>query len=217
MSLIPRKLAIITGSTRTPRIGPHVVNIIKTLLESSTLPNKPTLTVLDIADFKLPVYDEIVIPANVPAKEQFAFEHSKKWSAAVKPFDAYILLSPEYNSGPPGGLKNAIDYLYHEWIGKPVLIITYGLFGGLNASESLKTILTGMKLRVVPTRPALAFGGADFPEILAEMGPAGKDGVVGEKSREKWSTGEVRESVLKGYGELVELLEGSVVDGATVA
>jgi hypothetical protein len=70
-----------------------------------------------------------------------------------------------------------------------------------------------MKLRVVPTRPTLGFGGADFPEILAEMGPAGTEGVVGEKTREKWTTGEVKESVLKGFGELVGLLESDVEGG----
>jgi NAD(P)H-dependent FMN reductase len=58
-------------------------------------------------------------------------------SGKCRPFDGYVLVSPEYNNGMPGGVKNAIDYLYNEWIGKPALIITYGILGGLKSSEQL--------------------------------------------------------------------------------
>jgi NAD(P)H-dependent FMN reductase len=75
----------------------------------------------------------------------------------VKPFDGYIFVSPEYNFGIAGGVKNAIDYLYHEWIGKPVFIVTYGTKGGNHSSDNLKTTHSGIKLRVIETRPQLKF------------------------------------------------------------
>jgi NAD(P)H-dependent FMN reductase len=58
-------------------------------------------------------------------------------SEKCRAYDGYILVSPEYNHGMPGGVKNAIDFLYNEWIGKPALIVTYGIFGGLKSSEQL--------------------------------------------------------------------------------
>ena len=111
-------------------------------------------------------------------------------------------MSPEYNFGLPGGVKNAIDYLYNEWIGKPVLIVTYGIAGGSNSSENLKKTLEGMKLRVVETRPQLPYAGPGMEEMFAAAG-AGK---VGSKTLELWE-GEGKESLLKGWGELVGLLE----------
>lgn len=71
---------------------------------------------------------------------------------------------------------------------------------------TLVQVLTGMKLRVVPTRPALGFGGDGMPEILEEMYPAGK-GILGQKSIDKWSSGEAKESVEKGFDELIGLME----------
>lgn len=88
------------------------------------------ISIVDIASFNLPVFNERVLPARVPAQAQFEHEHFRAWSAAMAPFDGYIFVCPEYNFGIPGGVKNAIDYLYSEWVGKPVFIVTYGIFGG---------------------------------------------------------------------------------------
>ena len=134
---------------------------------------------------------------------QFEFEHSKAWSAAMAPFDAYIFVAPEYNLGVPGGVKNAIDYLYNEWIGKPVLIVTYGIYGGLRSSEALTGTLSGMKLRVAETRPALSFAGwPDKSELMTASG----QGKIGEKTLKMWEK-EGKEPLLKGFGELIELME----------
>ena len=51
-----------------------------------------------------------------------------------------LLLSAQYNWGYPAALKNAIDYLYHEWKGKPAAIISYGTRGGGKAAEQLKQV-----------------------------------------------------------------------------
>ena len=50
----------------------------------------------------------------------------------------YILL--QYNWGYPAALKNAIDYLYHEWKGKPAAIISYGGHGGGKAASQLAQV-----------------------------------------------------------------------------
>jgi NAD(P)H-dependent FMN reductase len=36
-----------------------------------------------------------------PAYAQFAHEHSKVWSAAIAPYDGYVLVTANYNGGPP--------------------------------------------------------------------------------------------------------------------
>ena len=43
----------------------------------------------------------------------------------------------QYNWGYPASLKNALDYLYHEWTGKPAGIISYGGHGGGKAAAQL--------------------------------------------------------------------------------
>ena len=41
----------------------------------------------------------------VPSYSQFQYEHSRAGSALIAQYDAYIILSAEYNHGVPGALK----------------------------------------------------------------------------------------------------------------
>ena len=199
---IPKKVALIITSTRAVRVGPTVVSFVHKVLLTSPSTPKPEISIIDIASFNLPVFNERVVPALIPKHGQFQYKHSKAWSAAIKQFDGYIIVAAEYNHGVPGGLKNAIDYLYHEWTGKPVLIITYGVHGGNFSSDALKeTLSVVMKLRVVETRPTLKFAGPGMEEaMMAGMGR------VGPKTMEEWEE-IAKEPFLKGFEELVELLE----------
>jgi NAD(P)H-dependent FMN reductase len=202
--MAPKKIALILSSTRTVRIGPAVVSFLQKLFSTSTASPKPELSIVDVANFDLPVFNEKPLPQMVPAMAQFEHAHSKAWSEAIAPFDGYVFISPEYNFGVPGGVKNAIDYLYNEWIGKPIFIVTYGIQGAKHASESLKTILEGMKLRVVPTRPNLKFAGLPaMDEVYAAAA-----GSLGEKTLKEWEESEeVKKELLDGFGELVAKLE----------
>jgi NAD(P)H-dependent FMN reductase len=65
------------------------------------------------------------------------------WSQLVSSSPAVVILTPQYNWGYPGGLKNAIDHLFHEWHGKPVLLVTFGGRGGGRCAEQLKDVLVG--------------------------------------------------------------------------
>lgn len=116
-------------------------------------------------------------------------------------------MSAEYNYGVPGALKNAIDYLYNAWVGKPVLLVTYGIFGGKGASENLKRTLEGQHLLVAGTRVMLEFPGRDekmhnmSPGLVSAMGGKLEESVV-----EYWegSKGEI----LKSFEELRGFLGG---------
>jgi NAD(P)H-dependent FMN reductase len=110
----------------------------------------------------------------------------------------------------PGSVKNAVDYLYNDWIGKPIVVVSYGIKGGMSANESLNTTLVGMKLRVAKTRPSLTFRGEGMTEVFL----AGGQGVLGPESKKDWEGGESRASILKAFEELVELLEAPAAEEA---
>jgi NAD(P)H-dependent FMN reductase len=66
----PKKIAVIIGSTRPNRIGDKVAALVKSILEESTdktLPTPPILSLVDIAAFNLPLFNEAILPAIVPA------------------------------------------------------------------------------------------------------------------------------------------------------
>jgi len=106
--------------------------------------------IIDISDFKLPIFDEPIHPSM----NQYEHAHTKVWSQKIKEADAYIFLTPEYNAGYPASLKNAIDYLYHEWAQKPVMIASYGVGGGPTASSQLRQVAERLKMHPVDTSPA---------------------------------------------------------------
>ena len=203
-------IALIVTSTRPGRVGVEVGKWLKTILEEA-VGSDATITTVDVADFKLPVFDEPVIPAMIPSMAQWTTPHGKAWSDEIEKYDAYVLLANEYNFGMSGATKNAIDFLYNAWIGKPILIITYGIMGGSQASEQLKGVLTGMKLKVAETRPQLSFVGGPYGEDLK----AAFGGVLAEPSQEAW-TGEKKESIVKGVEELKELLKTKEAEGQGV-
>ncbi|KAE8344351.1 hypothetical protein BDV24DRAFT_127120 [Aspergillus arachidicola] len=195
------KIALIKGSTRNPSVGTAIAGWIHNILKPKTT---DTLQIerLDIADFNLPVYDEPVIPAMVPAVKQFTKEHSKKWSAAIASFHGYIFVIPEYNLGLAGGTKNAIDYLYSEWPGKPVAIISYGAKGGSTASQQLsESLRVVMKMEVMATKVLLPF--APGSDVLS----ASNEGTLGEDSRKAWEADGKKEQVLQVWKELKNALE----------
>lgn len=197
-------VAIIITSTRTPRIGPKIADIVKDIVEEAD-DSETKLSLVDLADFKLPIYDETVVPYQVPSQATYANEHSRRWSAEISKHDAYVLVIPEYNYGMAGSTKNAIDYLRNEWIGKPAAIISYGMTGGKNASEQVKMSLEGTEMRVSPTRPQLVFFKNDE---VSDIFMAMHKGELGEKSREVW-TNENKGDILKAFGELKEALKSS--------
>ena len=199
----PKSIAIIIGSTRAVRIGDKVAAWVKEHVERNFLPSSSEVVfpLVDVAAFRLPVFDEAIVPANIPERGQFAHAHSKAWTAEIARHDGYVLVSPEYNGGVPGGVKNAIDYLRNEWRGRPIAIITYGILGGNQSSDQLAQVLTRLKLRVAPTRPKMQFAGGYGPDASA----AAEEGVIGEETRKLWDSKFV-DQVLQAAQEVKDLL-----------
>jgi NAD(P)H-dependent FMN reductase len=100
----------------------------------------------------LPMFDESVLPMM----QQYAHDHTKAWSEKVKPASGFIFLTPEYNAGYPASLKNAIDYLYHEWVGKSVMVVSYGVGGGTSAAGQVRQVAERLKMRITETSPSMS-------------------------------------------------------------
>jgi NAD(P)H-dependent FMN reductase len=65
-----------------------------------------------------------------------------------------VLVTAEYNYGYPAALKNALDYLHHEWRHKPLGFVSYGgVAAGTRSVQQLKQV-TGA-LQLVPTATAV--------------------------------------------------------------
>ncbi|KAJ5467506.1 NADPH-dependent FMN reductase [Penicillium sp. IBT 31633x] len=166
----PKRVAIVTSSTRSPRLNPTITRYVYDVLtadptiptnHSKTIDTDPrhiTFEILDLAKQSLPLYDESVIPASLPPADptpHYSKAHTRAWSAVVRKYDAFIFVTPQYNWSVPASLKNALDYLFHEWKGKPAGIVSYGGRGGGKAADHLRGILTGLRMKVVGTAPGL--------------------------------------------------------------
>ena len=63
------------------------------------------------------------------------------------------MATPEYNHGYAAVLKNALDWVFPEWNGKPVGFVSYGNAGGARAIEQLRQVV--IELQMVPIRSAI--------------------------------------------------------------
>ena len=137
-------LQIIIASTRPGRVGPSVAQWFHDFaLEHGVF----RTSLVDLDDFKLPIYDE---PKH-PRFRDYQHEHTRKWSASVAAADAYVFVTPEYNFSPPPALANALNYVYSEWNYKPAGIVSYGgISAGLRSAQALKLLLTALRVMPLP-------------------------------------------------------------------
>jgi NAD(P)H-dependent FMN reductase len=136
------KIAIIIGSTRPGRVGEAVAKWAHDIGRQRT---DAEFELLDIANFNLPLLDE-PLPAS---SGQYSRPHTRAWSAAVASFDGYVFVTPEYNHGMSGALKNAIDFLFHEWTNKAAGFIGYGGMTGARAIEHLRLVMAAVQVATV--------------------------------------------------------------------
>jgi NAD(P)H-dependent FMN reductase len=143
------KIAIILGSTRPNRNGEAVA---KWVCEVAKTRSDAESELVDIKDFNLPLLDEPV----PPSMGQYSKPHTKAWAAKIGSFDAYVFVTPEYNHGTSGALKNAIDFLFAEWNNKAAGFVSYGGAGGARAVEHLRLILAEVQMATVRNQVLLS-------------------------------------------------------------
>ena len=190
-----KSIAVVACSTRPGRIGPFVANYVLEQIARSLAtrdaisgpdagdadadPGAATVDLLDLASQNLPLYDEPAVPSHLPASNPtscYVHEHTRAWSTMVRKYDAFIFVTPQYNWSVPASLKNALDYLFHEWYGKPAGIVTYGHRGGVKAADHLRQILSGLRMGDV-AEPTVAL------KLVKDAPEGGQAGM-----RELWRT-----------------------------
>lgn len=157
------KIAVVTGTTRP---GRNNIAVAKWVLENAQKRSDAQFELVDIADFNLPLLDEAV-PAGF---QQYANEHTKKWSETIAQYDGYIFVTPEYNHSISGSLKNALDYISVEWNNKAAGFVGYGSAGGVRAVEHLRQIASELQMAHVRNQVQLSLF-TDF-ENFSEFKPA---------------------------------------------
>lgn len=140
-------LMVIIASTRPTRVGMAVG---RWFVDRATEHPAFDVDLVDLAELDLPFMDE---PEH-PRLARYVHDHTKRWSARVKAADAFAFVTPEYNHGYNAPLKNAIDFLHHEWEYKPVGFVSYGgVAAGTRAVQQLKPVVA--VLRMTPLSDAV--------------------------------------------------------------
>jgi NAD(P)H-dependent FMN reductase len=143
------KVGIIVGSTRPGRKADAVAKWVYEIARKRT---GVEFEVVDVRDFSLPLLDEPV----PPSMGQYSQSHTKAWAAKIAGFDAFVFVTPEYNHGTSGALKNAIDFLFAEWNNKAAGFVSYGSAGGVRAVEQLRLVMGEIQIADVRSQVMLS-------------------------------------------------------------
>jgi NAD(P)H-dependent FMN reductase len=140
-------LLIVLASTRPGRIGLPVSTWFRARAVDD---GRFDVSLVDLAELALPFLDE----PDPPVMRRYVRSHTLAWSNIVESADAIVVVTPEYNYGYPAALKNALDYLNHEWRHKPIGFVSYGgVSAGTRAVQQLLQVVTA--LRLVPASTAV--------------------------------------------------------------
>jgi chromate reductase len=186
-----RSIAIVVGSLRADSLNRKLAHELIRLA-----PPGLTFSLAEIG--ALPLYNQDLDAA--PPAEWEAFR------AAIRPQDAVLFVTPEYNRSVPGVLKNAVDvgsrpYGHSVWTKKPGAIVTAspGAIGGFGANHHLRQSCVFLDMPIMPQPEA----------YLGHMGDGfGEDGRLKvEKLEELMTTfmaafADWVEKILRGPGDL---------------
>ncbi|MEU5260990.1 NAD(P)H-dependent oxidoreductase [Amycolatopsis sp. NPDC021455] len=157
------RIAVVLGSTRPGRVGDRVCRFV---MDRAGRVEDAEFAVLDLADHPLPFFDEPLAPLADPARRPSA--PVRAWLEAMAAADGYVFLTPEYNHAPPAVLKNALDFLATEALGKPASIVSYSTSAHGGASAGLQLRLALSKAGMLPLPKSLSLARAD--RLLAPGG-----------------------------------------------
>ena len=159
------KIAVVIGSTRPGRNGETVAGWV---MEQAASRTAAEYELLDLADYPLPHLDEPVSAKAGP--DLYSKDHTKAWANTIAGYDGFVFVTPEYNHSTSGVLKNAIDFLYHEWTNKAAAFVSYGAVGGARAIEHLRGVMS--ELQVAHVQQQLSFSMFTDFENFTEFRPA---------------------------------------------
>jgi len=136
-------IPIIAASTRRDRQSIKVARFVLARLQQ--WPGVQT-ELLDLLEYNLPIMEERLHRRDDPPPRL------QEFGDKIGRADSLIIVTPEYNNGYPGVLKNALDYLLPEYERKPIGIVTVsaGGFGGINCLAQLRLVTLGMGAFPIP-------------------------------------------------------------------
>ena len=163
-TLAPIKLLGLAGSLRKASFSRATLLGLR-----DRLPEKVSL---EICDLQLPLYNEDDDRHDVPAP-------ILKFRDAIANSDGIVIVTPEYNHGLPGVLKNALDWASRPFgrsalTNKPTLAISISpaFTGGARAQAQLNETLLAI--------PALVLGGPQV--VIGNIGDKVRDGILVDQS-----------------------------------
>jgi NAD(P)H-dependent FMN reductase len=143
-------IQIIVGSVREGRRAKPVADWV---YQQATPRGDCSVELVDLKDWDLPLFSL----GRPPILGEYEDELQQRWAHKIAQADGYLFVSPEYNHGYTPVLKNALDYLYAEWLRKPASFVTYGGVSGARGVEQLRLVL--IELQMAPLRDAVHIGG----------------------------------------------------------
>jgi NAD(P)H-dependent FMN reductase len=150
--------AIILGSIREGRFGAEPAHWLEGLAMGRVA---ATYDFVDLREHTLPLFAEADLPARSPSMSDVG----RRWRDLLARFDGFVFVTPEYNHGIPGALKNALDYAYPEFVRKPAAFLGYGGAGAARAVEQLRLNLVEMQM--APVRHAVHIAMPDFGALVS--------------------------------------------------
>jgi NAD(P)H-dependent FMN reductase len=155
MAYTPKILAF-AGSTRTESFNKKLVKVAADAARAAGA----EVTYLDLRDIPMPLYDgDLETEQGIP-------ENAKKFKAILLAHDGLLISAPEYNSSISGVLKNAIDWASRPLPGEAafacflnkaatLMSASPGALGGLRSLVTVRSLLSNMKVIVLPDQVAV--------------------------------------------------------------
>ena len=158
---MPLNIPVILGTVRTERVGPRVARYMMRALEQ----RQHQAILVDPIEFPLPLLDKMY-KEYAPGKAPPVLE---RLAQIIKPADAYVIVSGEYNHSIPPALSNLLDHFLEEYFFKPSAIVCYspGAFGGVRAAMQLRAMLGEMGMSSIPSI-------LPFPKVHEALDPEGR-------------------------------------------
>lgn len=136
------KLALVGGSLRSASLNARLLRHLARELEA----RGHQVTTFTGDALRLPLYEEGVAPSA----------EARVLHGALLEIQGLVIVSPEYNSGIPGHLKNVVDWLStmkpNPWRDLPVLLCAAspGAFGGARGLVAWRATLANMGALALP-------------------------------------------------------------------
>lgn len=134
---------VILGSTRRGRQSVKVARFVLARMERN---ERIETELVDLLEYDLPIMEErLRFRDDAPPRVE-------ELGGKIARADALVIVTPEYNNGYPGVLKNALDYFLPEYRRKPIGIVTVsaGGFGGITCLAQLRLVTLGMGAFPIP-------------------------------------------------------------------